>query len=49
MSNQIVEQSFNLNLGFSSDLLYIDSNNTALTKDTNALRNTLHQFIKRGL
>ncbi len=49
MSNQIVEQSFNLNLGFSSDLLYIDSNNTALSKDTNALKNTLHQFMKRGL
>lgn len=49
MSNQLVEQSFNLNLGFSSDLLYIDSNNTALTKDTNALRNMLHQFTKRGL
>lgn len=49
MNNQIVEQSFNLNLGFTSDLLYIDSNNTGLTKDTNALRNTLHQFLKRSL
>src|SRR5699024_12167561 len=38
MSNQIVEQSFNLNLGFTSDLMYIDSNNTVLSKDTNALR-----------
>src|SRR5699024_1802172 len=49
MSNQMVEQSFNLNLGFTSDLMYTDSNNTVLSKDTNALRNMLHQFTKRGL
>jgi len=49
MNNQVYENTFDLNLGFSSDLLHIESNNSGLTKDTNALRNALHQFTKRTL
>ena len=49
MSNQRVEQSFTLSLGFTSDLMYIDYNNTVLSECMNALRNMLHQLTKRGL
>ena len=49
LNSQVFEQTFNLNLGFTSDLLYVDSNNSALSKDTNALRNALHQWVKRNM
>lgn len=49
MNNQVFENTFNMNLGFSSDLLHIESNNSGLTKDTNALKNALHQFTKRNI
>ncbi|MFC3900098.1 hypothetical protein [Aliicoccus persicus] len=49
MNNRIDEKLFNLNLDFTSDLRYNESSNKELTKDTNALRNALHQFTKRGI
>lgn len=49
MNNQTTEQSFNLNLGFTSDLLYKTSDDSRLTNDMNALRNVLHQLTKRGI
>lgn len=49
MNNQKTEATFNLNLGFSSDLLHTGSNTSVLTEDTKAIRNALHQFTKRML
>ena len=49
MKNQTTEQAFNLNLGFTSDLLYKTSDDSRLTNDMNALRNVLHQLTKRGI
>ena len=49
MNNQTTEQSFNLNLGFTSDLLYKTSDDSRLTNDMNALRNVLQQHTERGL
>lgn len=49
MQNNIVTNTYHLNSGFSSDLMYIDSNMSNLSDDTNAIRNMLHQYTKRNL
>src|SRR5699024_10876085 len=49
MQNKIVNHTYQLNSGFSSDLLYKTSSSTNLSDDTNAFRNMLHQYTKRNL
>jgi len=49
MNNTITKEAFLLNLGFSSDLLYVDSRKSNLSDEANEFRNVLHQFVKKNL
>lgn len=49
LQNNVTTNTYELNSGFSSDLMYIDSNMSSLSDDTNAIRNMLHQYTKRNL
>lgn len=49
MQGIVTFNTFQLNSGFSNDLMYVDANSSKLSDDANALGNMLHQYTKRNL